>query len=60
MLYSAFFRGEKHEDGYMVRVEADNLVDAARIAEETRNENGVREDLDLSLVTVGYGSPSMF
>lgn len=58
-LYSAFFRGPKLFDGYMIRVEADNLPEAARIAEEVRDERGVDPKLRLHLVVRGYGSPGM-
>lgn len=59
-VYSAFFRGEKYEDGIMVRVEADSLPEAVKIAEESRQENGVADNLHLHNVVEGYGSPSMF
>ena len=60
-VYSAFFRGEKYEDGIMVRVEADSLPEAVKMAEESRQENGVAlTDLHLHNVVEGYGSPSMF
>jgi hypothetical protein len=58
-LYSAFFRGEKRDDGIMIRVEADSLAEAARIAEETRDSRGVDPKLRLHLVIHGYGSPRM-
>lgn len=57
-LYSVFFRGARYEDSVMIRVEASNLTEAAKRAEDT--EQGRDGNLTMHHVVKGYGSPHDF